>query len=107
MPRRLGYDHAIREFVAWYCSEPRLAFTRTVVLRGGIAVRLGNWPMPGQGRRLLERTTRSWATTVPNCCGTLLQYGLQQIDMLSGAPGSLQTKLAVFSPMMTRSEGIA
>jgi hypothetical protein len=27
------YDHAIREFVAWYCSEPRLAFNRMVVLR--------------------------------------------------------------------------
>jgi len=27
------YDHAIGEFVAWYCSEPRLAFNRTVVLR--------------------------------------------------------------------------
>jgi hypothetical protein len=27
------YDHAITEFVAWYCSEPRLAFNRTVVLR--------------------------------------------------------------------------
>src|ERR1700704_1341559 len=27
------YDHAIREFVAWHCSEPRLAFNRTVVLR--------------------------------------------------------------------------
>ena len=27
------YEHAIREFVAWYCSEPRLAFHRTVVLR--------------------------------------------------------------------------
>src|SRR5512138_591996 len=27
------YDHAIREFVAWCCSEPRLAFNRTVVLR--------------------------------------------------------------------------
>jgi hypothetical protein len=27
------YDHAIREFVAWYRSEPRLAFNRTVVLR--------------------------------------------------------------------------
>ena len=26
-------DHAIREFVAWYCSEPRLAFNRTVGLR--------------------------------------------------------------------------
>jgi hypothetical protein len=27
------YEHAIREFVAWYCSEPHLAFNRTVVLR--------------------------------------------------------------------------
>src|SRR3954469_759647 len=27
------YDHAISEFVAWYGSEPRLAFNRTVVLR--------------------------------------------------------------------------
>jgi hypothetical protein len=27
------YDHAIRECVAWCCSEPRLAFDRTVVLR--------------------------------------------------------------------------
>ena len=25
------YEHAIREFVAGYCSEPRLAFNRTVV----------------------------------------------------------------------------
>ncbi len=30
---RRTYDHAIREFVTWYCSEPRLAFNRTVVLR--------------------------------------------------------------------------
>ena len=27
------YEHAIDEFVSWYCSEPRLAFNRTVVLR--------------------------------------------------------------------------
>jgi len=27
------YDHAIDEFVEWYCSEPRLAFNRSVVLR--------------------------------------------------------------------------
>src|ERR1035441_530484 len=27
------YDHAIDDFVEWYCSEPRLAFNRTVVLR--------------------------------------------------------------------------
>jgi hypothetical protein len=28
-----GYRHAIDEFVDWYCSEPRLAFNRTAVLR--------------------------------------------------------------------------
>jgi hypothetical protein len=27
------YEHAIDEFVEWYCSEARLAFNRTVVLR--------------------------------------------------------------------------
>ena len=30
---RQSYSHAIDEFVRWYCSEPRLAFNRTVVLR--------------------------------------------------------------------------
>ncbi len=28
-----SYDHAITDFMEWYCSEPRLAFNRTVVLR--------------------------------------------------------------------------
>ena len=28
-----GYRHAIDEFINWYCSEPRLSFSRTVVLR--------------------------------------------------------------------------
>src|ERR1700684_4143821 len=28
-----SYGHAINEFITWYCSEPRLAFNRTVVLR--------------------------------------------------------------------------
>jgi hypothetical protein len=28
-----SYEHAIHEFIGWYCSEPRLSFNRTVVLR--------------------------------------------------------------------------
>src|SRR5258707_10145469 len=28
-----SYGYAIDEFISWYCSEPRLAFSRTVVLR--------------------------------------------------------------------------
>jgi hypothetical protein len=27
------YAYAINDFITWYCSEPRLAFGRTVVLR--------------------------------------------------------------------------
>ena len=28
-----GYRHSIEEFIAWYCSEPRLSFNKTVVTR--------------------------------------------------------------------------
>src|SRR6266849_2307564 len=28
-----GYRHAIDEFIEWYCSEPRLSFSKGVVLR--------------------------------------------------------------------------
>ncbi len=28
-----SYDHAIREFIEWYCSEPRLAFNKSAVTR--------------------------------------------------------------------------
>src|ERR1700693_2912019 len=33
-----SYDHAIREFIDWYCSEPRLAFNKTVVTRYRISL---------------------------------------------------------------------
>ena len=60
------YEHAIREFVAWYCSEPRLAFNRTVVLRyrihleqrgyapATINLRLAAVRVRGRRRRSLE-----------------------------------------------------
>ena len=35
---RRSYDHAIRDFIDWYCSKPRLAFNRTVVTRYRIAL---------------------------------------------------------------------
>ena len=33
MQSRKAYGHAMDEFIRWYCSEPRLAFNRAVVLR--------------------------------------------------------------------------
>jgi hypothetical protein len=35
---KLSHEHAIREFIDWYCSEPRLAFNRAVVTRYRIAL---------------------------------------------------------------------
>ena len=35
---RRSYDHAFRDFIDWYCSEPRLSFNRTVVTRYRIAL---------------------------------------------------------------------
>ena len=35
---RRSYDHAIWDFIDWYCSEPRLAFNRTVVTRYRISL---------------------------------------------------------------------
>ena len=35
-----AYQFAINDFVIWYCSEPRLAFNKTVVLRYRLAYRL-------------------------------------------------------------------
>src|SRR5947208_16113861 len=32
-----GYRHAIDEFVDWYCSEARLSFSKTVVVRYRLA----------------------------------------------------------------------
>ena len=28
-----GYGHAIEEFIEWYCSDPRLSFSKSIVLR--------------------------------------------------------------------------
>ena len=38
-----SYDHAIREFIDWYCSEPRLAFNKTVVTRYRISLERSNY----------------------------------------------------------------
>jgi hypothetical protein len=39
-----SYGHAIDKFIGWYCSEPRLAFNQTVVLRYRADRRFRSWP---------------------------------------------------------------
>jgi hypothetical protein len=47
-----GYRHAIDEFVDWYCSEPRLSFNKTVVVRYRMHWSRDIWP--------LGRLTSGW-----------------------------------------------
>src|SRR5215469_5990087 len=51
-----SYRHAIDEFIGWYCSEPRLAFNRTVVLRYRFFLDRRIWH--------LRQSTFAW----PPCC---------------------------------------
>ncbi len=38
-----SYRHSIEEFVAWYCSAPRLSFNKTVVLRYRLGIRIADY----------------------------------------------------------------
>ena len=77
-----GYRHAIDEFVDWYCSEPRLSFSKTVVVRyrmhlesrnlapGAINLRLGavrRLAYEGCGLRAAQRRlgSRNTASQTP------------------------------------------
>jgi len=47
-----SYDHAIREFIEWYCSAPRLAFNQTVVTRYRISLEQSHYASPTINLRL-------------------------------------------------------
>jgi hypothetical protein len=66
-----SYRHAMEEFIGWYCSEPRLSFSRTVVLRyrffleqKNLAPSTINVRRPLCGGLLMRRRTR--ASSAPN-----------------------------------------
>jgi integrase len=114
------YDHAIREFIEWYCSEPRLAFNKTVVTRYRIslekrhyasttinlrlaAVRLGvpvgNWLSAEQGKRLLLtpdgtslRGKRDYATLA-----ILLGCGLRRAELTALRVEDIQRERSIGS----------
>jgi hypothetical protein len=38
-----GYQHAMDEFIEWYCSEPRLSFSKNLVQRYQAISNLADW----------------------------------------------------------------
>ena len=76
MPRcTAGYRHAIDEFVAWYCSEPRLSFNKTVIVAIGCISNRGISP--------LERSTSGWGA-VRRLAYEAADCGLLSADLAAG-----------------------
>jgi hypothetical protein len=64
---RRVYEYAIDQFIAWYCSEPRLAFNRIVVVRyrmylesRHLAANTINQQLAAVRRRLTKPPTRAY-----------------------------------------------
>lgn len=70
-----GYRHAIDEFVEWYCSEPRLSFNRTVVLRYRIHL---------ESRKLTPGTINLRLGAVPRLAYEASDCGLLSADLAAG-----------------------
>ena len=69
------YDHAIREFIEWYCSEPRLAFNKTVVTRYRISL---------EQRRYASTTVNLRLAAVRRLAYEAADCGLLSADLAAG-----------------------
>ena len=70
-----GYGHAIDEFVDWCCSEPRLAFSRIVVLR---------YPSHLESRQLAPGTINLRLGAVRRLAYEAADCGLVSADLAAG-----------------------
>ena len=72
---RRVYQFAINQFIAWYCSEPRLAFNRIVVVR---------YRMYLESRRLAANTINQQLATVRRLAHEAADAGLLSPDLAAG-----------------------
>jgi hypothetical protein len=82
-----GYRHAIDEFVEWYCSEPRLSFSKTVVLRQGNELKTPFCELLVTGRGLMAaRTDRGGRLARPHEDLDTLAVGGESSPMVDKPP---------------------
>jgi site-specific recombinase XerD len=70
-----GYRHAIDEFIAWYCSEPRLSFNKAVVTRYRIHL---------ESRQLATGTINGRLAAVRRLAYEAADSGLLSPDLAAG-----------------------
>jgi integrase len=85
-----SYDHAIREFIEWYCSEPRLAFNKTVVTRYRISLEQSRYASStinlrlAAVRRLAYEAADSGLLSPDLAAGIRRVKGVKKLGMLVG-----------------------
>src|SRR5215471_8181988 len=72
---RRVYEYAIDQFIAWYCSEPRLAFNRIVVVR---------YRMYLEARHLAANTINQQLAAVRRLANEAADAGLLSPDLAAG-----------------------
>jgi site-specific recombinase XerD len=72
---RRVYEYAIDQFIAWYCSEPRLAFNRIVVVR---------YRMYLESRSLAANTTNQQLAAVRRLAHEAADSGLLSPELAAG-----------------------
>ncbi len=87
---RRVYEYAIDQFIAWYCSEPRLAFNRIVVVRyrmylesRGLAANTINQQLAAV-RRLAHEASDSGLLSPELAAGISRVKGVKQLGFRSG-----------------------
>jgi site-specific recombinase XerD len=87
---RRVYEYAMNQFIAWYCSEPRLALNRIVVVHyrmhlesRGLAANTIN-PAARCGSTTCPRSCRFWLAQPELAAGISRVKGVKQLGFRSG-----------------------
>jgi hypothetical protein len=100
---RRVYEYAINQFISWYCSEPRLAFNRVVVVRyrmylesRGLAANTINQQLAAV-RRLAHEAADAGLLSPELAAGISRVKGVKQLGFRAGNWLSAEQSSAVLS----------
>ena len=83
---RRVYEYAIDQFIAWYCSEPRLAFNRIVVMR---------YRMYLESRHLAANTINQQLAAVRRLAHEAADAGLLSPELAAGISRVIRTEFSI------------
>jgi hypothetical protein len=88
---RRVYEYAIDQFIAWYCSEPRLAFNRIVVVRYRLYL---------ESRHLAANTINQQLAAVRRLAHEAADAGLLSPELAAGSAGSKESSSSGSVPVI-------